>query len=59
MEDAFFMSRGSLFHSVGAAKVNEHSPYDFNLKIGAFFKTMLEFCFSGIAILTIWCNKFR
>ena len=47
MEDAFLMSRGSLFHSVGAAKVNERSPYDFNLKIGAFLKRCWNFALAG------------
>ena len=41
------MSRGSLFYSVGAAKVNECSPYDFNLKIGAFLKQCWNFALVG------------
>ena len=47
MEDAVLISRGSLFHSVGAAKVNERSPYDFNLKIGAFLKRCWNFALVG------------
>ena len=34
----FFISRGSLFHSIGAAEVKDHSPYDFFLKIGGLLK---------------------
>ena len=58
-EDACLTSRGSLFHSVGAANVKERFSIRFFLENRCIIITMLELSFSWVPILAIWCNKFR
>ena len=41
------ISSGNLFHSVGAAKVKDLSPHDFNLNIGELLKRCSNFAFVG------------
>ena len=46
-DEAVLISSGNLFHSVGAAKVKDLSPYDFNLNIGGLLKRCSNFDFVG------------
>ena len=46
-DEVLLISSGNLFHSVGAAKVKDLSPYDFNLYKGELLKRCSNFAFVG------------